>query len=111
MLLEHIMTYIIFKFLYLLKIKKQKNRELSAFKGLDDGYKKIVITMDIDASIKVMWYRFSRRNDDFCVESSFDGINFKQMRICHMFNVKDAIKFGIYACSPEDSSFKAHLLI
>lgn len=54
-----------------------------------------------------MWYRLSRRNDDFCVESLFDGINFRQMRICHLFNVKDEIKFGIYACIPEDSSFKA----
>lgn len=24
-----------------------------------------------------------------------------------MFNVKDEIQFGVYACSPEDSSFKA----
>ena len=64
-------------------------------------------SMDIDASIKEIWFRFSRRNDDFCVESSFDGVTFNQMRICHMFNVKDEIQFGIYACSPENSSFKA----
>ena len=43
----------------------------------------------------------------YCIESSFDGINFKQMRICHLFNGADQIKFGIYACSPENSSFKA----
>ena len=54
-----------------------------------------------------MWYRFSRREDDYCVECSCDGINFKQMRICHMFNGQDEIRFGIYACSPENSSFKA----
>ncbi|MBR3584556.1 MAG: DUF1349 domain-containing protein [Oscillospiraceae bacterium] len=30
-----------------------------------------------------------------------------QMRICHMFHGKDEIRFGIYACSPEDSAFKA----
>ena len=24
-----------------------------------------------------------------------------------MFNVKDTVRFGIYACSPESSSFKA----
>ena len=29
------------------------------------------------------------------------------MRICHMFHGKDEIRFGIYACSPEDSAFKA----
>ena len=64
-------------------------------------------TTEIDVSIKSMWYRFSRRKDDFCIECSGDGITYKQMRICHMFNVKDKIQFGIYACSPENSSFKA----
>ena len=64
-------------------------------------------SVDVDASIKSMWFRFSRREDDFCVENSLDGQNFKQMRICHMFEAKDTIRFGIYACSPEDSSFRA----
>ena len=64
-------------------------------------------TTRIDANIKSMWYRLSRRNDDFCIECSFDGVEFQQMRICHMFNVKDTIQFGIYACSSENSSFKA----
>lgn len=64
-------------------------------------------SVDVDASIKSMWFRFSRRDNDFCIENSVDGKNFKQMRICHMFNVKDSIKFGVYACSSEDSSFKA----
>ena len=64
-------------------------------------------TTEIDASIKSMWYRFSRREDDFRIEYSEDGIKFKQMRICHMFKASDEIVFGIYACSPEHSSFKA----
>lgn len=64
-------------------------------------------TTEINANVKTMWYRFSRREDDYCVECSCDGINFKQMRICHMFNGQDEIRFGIYACSPENSSFKA----
>ena len=64
-------------------------------------------TTEINADVKTMWYRFSRREDDYCVECSCDGINFKQMRICHMFNGQDGIRFGIYACSPENSSFKA----
>lgn len=64
-------------------------------------------TVDVDARIKSIWFRFSRRDEDFCIENSTDGVNFKQMRICHMFNVKDTIRFGVYACSPEDSSFKA----
>ena len=64
-------------------------------------------TTEIDASIKSMWYRFSRRENDFCIECSEDGVTYKQMRVCHMFNIKDKIQFGIYACSPENSSFKA----
>lgn len=64
-------------------------------------------TTDIDASIKSMWYRFSRRESDYCLECSTDGIHFKQMRICHMWEGAGRIVFGIYACSPEDSSFEA----
>ena len=64
-------------------------------------------TTEISADIKSMWYRFSRREDDYCIECSEDGIRFKQMRICHMWEGADRIRFGIYACSPEDSSFRA----
>ena len=64
-------------------------------------------TTEIAADKKTMWYRFSRREDDYRIECSEDGVIFRQMRICHMWNGKDAIRFGVYACSPEDSSFKA----
>lgn len=64
-------------------------------------------TTAIDASIKSMWYRLSRREDDFCIECSEDGVQFSQMRICHMWEATNEIRFGIYACSPEDSSFLA----
>lgn len=64
-------------------------------------------TTTIDAGIKSMWYRFSRREDDYCIECSADGETFRQMRVCHMFNGGGSIRFGVYACSPEESSFKA----
>ena len=64
-------------------------------------------SVDIDASVKSQWFRLSRREDDFCVEHSNDGIHFSQMRICHLFEAKKEITFGVYACSPEDSSFEA----
>ncbi len=64
-------------------------------------------TTDIDASIKNIWYRLSRRESDYFVEYSFDGLNFKQMRICHLNEGNETIRFGIYACSPENSSFEA----
>lgn len=64
-------------------------------------------SVDVDAGIKSIWFRLSRRDDDFCIENSTDGRHFKQMRICHMFNVKDSVQVGVYACSAENSSFAA----
>lgn len=64
-------------------------------------------TTEISASTKSMWYRLSRRENDFCIECSEDGIHFHQMRICHMWEAGDEVSFGVYACSPEDSSFRA----
>ena len=70
------------------------------------GYSDWATTV-IPADIKTMWYRLSRREDDYRIECSRDGMDFFQMRICHMFEGSGKISFGIYACSPEDSSFKA----
>lgn len=72
----------------------------------DRGYSDWATTA-IDAGISSMWYRFSRREDDYCIECSKDGRQFSQMRICHMRNGGGKIRFGIYACSPEESSFRA----
>jgi len=64
-------------------------------------------TTAIPADVKTMWYRLSRREDDFCIECSTDGVTFSQMRVCHVPAAADEIRFGIYACSPEESSFTA----
>jgi len=70
-----------------------------------------------------IWYRLSRRGPDFLIESSIDGKNFKQMRIFHLHKLGETteemgkcnpplstlsiVKFGVYACSPLQSSFTA----
>lgn len=64
-------------------------------------------TTEIDTNIKEIWYRLSRRESDFKIECSFNGTDFKQMRICHLNKADNEISFGIYACSPENSSFNA----
>lgn len=64
-------------------------------------------TTEIPASVKSMWYRLSRREDDFCLECSEDGSRFRQMRVCHLHKAGGVVRFGVYACSPEDSSFTA----
>ena len=64
-------------------------------------------TTEIPADVKVMWYRLSRREDDYCIECSYNGKDFCQMRICHMAKGAGTVRFGVYACSPEQSSFTA----
>ncbi len=70
-----------------------------------------------------IWYRLNRRGPDFLIESSTDGKSFRQMRIFHLHKLGDttvemgqsdpptpastSVSFGLYACSPQDSSFTA----
>ncbi|GAA5213165.1 DUF1349 domain-containing protein [Corallincola platygyrae] len=79
-------------------------------------------TTDIELP-DAIWYRLSRRGPDFLIESSLDGVNFKQMRIFHLHKLGETtpqmgrcappmatstpVRFGLYACSPLNSSFKA----
>ena len=64
-------------------------------------------TTDIPACQNFMYYRVSRRESDYCIENSYDGVNYKQMRIAHLFEGAGEIQIGIYACSPEASTFDA----
>ena len=43
-------------------------------------------TSEIAAGIRTIWYRLSRRENDFRIESSLDGLRFSQMRISHHCN-------------------------
>lgn len=64
-------------------------------------------TSEFPTQTKEVSYRLSRRQDDFKVEYSLDGLTFHQMRICHLAAASKSVSFGVYACSPEDSSFTA----
>ena len=61
---------------------------------------------DISSAVNSMWYRFSRKGQDFCIENSLDGLSYMQMRIFHMHNQIQVAQVGVYACSPLNSSFK-----
>lgn len=70
-----------------------------------------------------IWFRLNRRGSDFLIESSVDGKVFQQMRIFHLhllgsttenmgkanppLPTEKIIRFGVYACSPVQSSFTA----
>ena len=62
-------------------------------------------TTDIPAKQKEMYYRLSRRDSDYCIENSYDGIHYKQMRIFHLFEGQGKIRIGVYACSPFEATF------
>jgi len=62
---------------------------------------------DIPSAANSMWYRFSRREQDFCIENSSDGATYQQMRVFHMHLPVMAARIGVYACSPKKSRFKA----
>ncbi|MGT2757220.1 DUF1349 domain-containing protein [Streptococcus ovuberis] len=64
-------------------------------------------TTAIPASVKIIRYRLSRWGADYCIEYSEDELHFQQMRICHLHKGAGTIRFGLYACSPEASSFTA----
>lgn len=64
-------------------------------------------TCEMPTDCRSVWYRLSRRAQDFRIEYSLDGTRFHQMRIAHLHTATGKIQFGIYACSPENSSFCA----
>ena len=64
-------------------------------------------TVAIDPSVRTMWYRLSRRGSDYRIETSCDGTEFDTIRVCHLWEGAGTIRFGVYACSPEESSFRA----
>lgn len=79
-------------------------------------------TTDIETPT-AWWYRLSRRGPDFLIESADNPKNFRQMRIFHLHGLGEttadmgrldppappqtAVRFGVYACSPSQSSFTA----
>ena len=64
-------------------------------------------TTDISAQVRTMWYRLSRLGQDFLIENSENGQQFNQMRIFHLHKPLEEVYFGVYACSPLESSFDA----
>ena len=62
--------------------------------------------VNADALVSRMFYRISRRGQDFRFDCSFDGDTYQQMRVFHMFSDLSLAKIGVYACSPGDASFR-----
>ena len=63
-------------------------------------------TTEISPEIQHIWYRISRRGNDFLLQNSYDGENWLQMRITHLHAAEDTLQAGIYACSPTNGRFQ-----
>lgn len=64
-------------------------------------------TTAVPASITTVRYRMTRKKSDFLLECSMDGKAWSLLRMFHMWNADREISYGVYACSPGDSSFTA----
>jgi regulation of enolase protein 1 (concanavalin A-like superfamily) len=69
------------------------------------------------------WYRLSLRGPDLRFEACADGVHWEQVRVAHLHGLGattpasaaapaqglevPGVRVGVYACSPEDSSFRA----
>ena len=63
-------------------------------------------TTEISPEIQRIWYRISRRGNDFLLQNSYDGEKWLQMRITHLHAAEDTLQAGIYACSPTNGRFR-----
>jgi len=64
-------------------------------------------TQDVHTSLQEMFYQVRKRGNDFLLESSFDGLIWRQMRISHMHHIPDELQIGLYACSPIKGGFRS----
>lgn len=62
---------------------------------------------DIEGLVPSLYYRISRRGQEFLLEKSEGGKLFNQMRMFRMHQDIDVVTIGVYACSPLKSSIKA----
>ncbi len=60
----------------------------------------------MDPIMNRIFYRVSRLGADFMFECSLDGDLYHQMRVFHMTGDLAKLQAGMYACSPQESSFK-----
>jgi len=65
-------------------------------------------TTDTASDISALWYRVVRQRRDFFLYHSEDGQTYRQMRITHLPAADADVYVGVYACSPQTSSFRCH---
>lgn len=54
-----------------------------------------------------LFYRITRRENNYYVDYSLNGISWSQIRMTHLVEETENIKVGIYACSPQGGGYEA----
>lgn len=54
-----------------------------------------------------LFYRITRRENNYYVDYSLDGITWRQIRMTYLVEETRHIKVGIYACSPQGEGYEA----
>ena len=67
-------------------------------------------TQDISAQIHEIWYEIELQSSDLILRNSFDGQEYRQMRIAHLHTQGRPIEAGFYGCSPVGDGFQFTLL-
>lgn len=64
--------------------------------------------VEMDESVKELWFRLNRIDDDYVFSYSKDGINFVKERMFYLKSYED-VKVGAYIASPNQNDFCAKL--
>jgi regulation of enolase protein 1 (concanavalin A-like superfamily) len=66
-------------------------------------------TQPIAAEQRTVWFRIRAEDNDYIVESSFDGQTWEQIRMARLLERPEAtsVSCGLYACSPKAAGFEA----
>jgi regulation of enolase protein 1 (concanavalin A-like superfamily) len=66
-------------------------------------------TQSITKDVETIWLRFHVKGQNCIVSSSYDGLNWQQLRMAHLSERVDqkTLFCGVYACSPKNDGFEA----
>ncbi|KWW22048.1 hypothetical protein AS888_04690 [Peribacillus simplex] len=64
-------------------------------------------SQDISEDGAPLFYRITRKDNDFYVDYSLDGTSWSQIRMTHLVEEASKMKVGLYACSPQGIGYEA----
>jgi regulation of enolase protein 1 (concanavalin A-like superfamily) len=66
-------------------------------------------TQPIAAEVRTVWFRVRAEDNDYIVESSFNGQNWEQIRMARLLErpAAKSVSCGLYACSPKAAGYEA----